>query len=157
MGRSVIAMMKKWWILAVVFTLALSLTSCSGGFDPNLQTGNGVGQTTCSGAKGSFILTINQTGYGMYDLQIDPQQVTPEGIMTQMAFVDVSGDHQVVYTGSLFSGRTVHVNAHIDDLQNFSYLIMATYNPQLQFLQMTAPTRCDLPFPGDSGNNGNGN
>jgi len=142
----------------VVFTLALSLTSCSGGTD-SLQSGN-AGQLTCNGSKGSFTLILNQTGYGTYDLEIDPNTATPEGILTQIAFVDTSGDTKVVDPEeSLFSGRPVHIsNVNIDDLQNFSYLVMATYNPNLKFLQMTAPTFCKLPFPGDSSSsNGDGN
>ncbi len=152
MGRSVIVMMKKWWILAVVLTLALSLTSCSGGSDTSLQ---GSAQT-CTGNQGTFDLVLNSAGNGTYNLELDPEEVTQEGIITEIALVDSSGDYKVVdQEESLFSGRPVNIsNIAASDLQNFSYLVIANYNPQVKFLQMTNPEFCTLPFGGNASSNG---
>lgn len=75
MGRFVV-MMKRWWVLALVFTLALSLTSCSKR-KSNLQSAN-YGFGYCDGSFGSFdVYVIPSKGSpGMFELSIIPVQVT---------------------------------------------------------------------------------
>src|SRR5687767_11578121 len=70
-GRFV-AWMKRWWVLALVFTLALSLTSCSSK-KKNLQSGYGFGY--CDGTIGSFDVYVLNSGKGTYELSLIPVQV----------------------------------------------------------------------------------
>lgn len=78
MMRSMLLWMKRWWVLALVVTLALSLTSCSR--RRSLQTYQGYEE--CSGSLGSFdAYVIPARGNpGMYEVSLIPTSVTPYDI-----------------------------------------------------------------------------
>lgn len=151
MGRTVVAMIKKFWILAVVFTLALSLTSCSSG-KGNYSGGNS--GLDCSGPKDSFYVEIVQGSGSAYDLVLTPTQVSTEGVLAQIALLgDTVNQLQVKENMvTLYTGLPIHISVTLDDLQNFRSIGVGHMNlnqPNQAFTQMAAGAICQLPLPGD--------
>jgi hypothetical protein len=151
MGRTVVAMMKRWWMVAVVFTLALSLTSCSSG---NSDYSGGAAAYDCTGPKDSFLVELYPGVGGAYDLVMTPTGLSTEGVIAQIALMGSTINQLQIKVNqtTLYTGLPVHISVTMDDLLNFSNVGVAHVNANnttLLFPQMTAGAICELPLPGD--------
>lgn len=154
MGRTVVVILKRWWMVALVFTLALSLTSCSSGQN-NLYGGSAA--YDCRGPKDSFLVELYPQTGNTYTLSLTPTGLSTEGVIAQIALIgDTINQLKTVYTTvTLHSGMPVEINVTLDDLLNYSNVGVAHYNqnnPTALFPQMTAGAICQLPLPGDGNN-----
>jgi len=156
----VIIVVKKWWVLALVLTLALSLTSCSKKRNNGLLVQD---QVACDGGLGEFNLFLlpAQGQVGMYDIFVVPYSVVPLDLVT-IAIGQDTGDfafpHQVlvkettvqpdveIYAGRISQGQ----------LAQFDRFIIAqvfagttTFHDNYRQAQQQFRTAvCVLPLPG---------
>lgn len=79
MLRKSFQMLKRWWVLALVFTLALSLTSCSKKKSDLMAANYGFGY--CDGTLGSFDVYVIPNANGLYELSIIPVSVNAGDIV----------------------------------------------------------------------------
>jgi len=149
----VLAMFKKWWVLALIAVLALSLTSCSKKKDPALQQG----YTACDGEMGAYDVWVlpSTASARMYDVFVIP--------------IDVfEGDEVTIKVGTIspVSGRVLVPDVVVyNDIDIFAGTIseneLFTYTVlEIQPFGNTANvvSSCELPIPGgvlaDAQNNG---
>ncbi len=87
MNGSRLSAMKKWWMMAVVFALALSLTSCSSRSRQNFTYGI---NRECAGTMGEIdIYTIPVQGQiGYYKIVIVPATLSAPGDVATITVVD---------------------------------------------------------------------
>lgn len=111
LGRKMLSL-KKWWMLALVVTLALSLTSCSKKPRNNgLYSGS---EIDCAGDDWSFYVALQAQG-NYYYLVIEPYSLNQEGDFSQIAIAQgtfgvtaIDIDVLKTYTG-MYSGRQIVV------------------------------------------------
>jgi len=155
MGRFVV-MMKRWWVLALVFTLALSLTSCSKK-KTNLQ-GSDYGFGYCDGTMGSFDVYVipSSTSSGLYELSIIPIQVASEGSVAKIHVLNQGLPYkQMVSSVTLITESEIFAGFLTEaELENYDTLAITPYDPnqelQNDFTQQENATDaiCSLPLPG---------
>jgi len=98
MKGKIVQMMHKWWTVALVLTLALSLTSCSSKKRRLLTGGQGFGFGYCDGTLGSFdVYVIPSVGNpGLYAVSIIPVQPAQPGDIIRVAVANSSLAHKVL-------------------------------------------------------------
>lgn len=154
-GR-IVVMVKKWWVLALVFTLALSLTSCSSK-KRNLNAGNPNGFGYCDGTLGSFDIYVvaSPSNAGLYELSVIPVSLDAPGDIVRVAVANNSLAYKEMVTQvvvnpqqEIFAGYLT-----VSDLQNYDILAITPYEPGVSFLEGTAEKDaiCSVPLPGDDG------
>lgn len=80
---------KKWWVLVVVATLALSLTSC--GKKRYLMSGSGVScMAADSYSMGDFLIATYPSGQGQYQLKVTVLGLTDPGDKISIVLFDTS-------------------------------------------------------------------
>lgn len=152
-------MMKRWWVLAVLLTLALSLTSCSGG--PALNDGSDYGYVQCQGSLGVFdvYLTPSKADPTLFELSIVPAQVTNPGDIISVT----AANSQTLSYRPLVTQATADDNVEIfggdlteNDLQVFNEIAITSFvDGGTNFLaaNSAADAICAIPQPGDDGGN----
>ena len=150
LGRTV-NIFKKWWVVALVFTLALSLTSCS----KNYKNLSGDGEAfTCSGPAWSFEVKVTNSiyGTGLYDILVTPKELGQyNGDIAQVVLANQTGQYEtkkaqvVLVTDSQFTIQGIPIT----ELQNYDVLAIAQYEAS-GFLDgdSSKTTFCNLPQPG---------
>src|SRR4051812_10749725 len=101
---------KRWVLAALVFTLGLSLTSCSGGKRRNLMAQWGTCDDTSSdGAGWKFDVKLDPRN-GSYVLHIVPNEVTPDqngNPPTGQIFLYGQGGAEPLVNAALIPGRDI--------------------------------------------------
>jgi len=154
-----LAMMKKWWMIAVVFALALSLTSCS---RRNLQGLDNNGLAYCPpDPNQSYTL-------GSFDIHVIPVVgvANTYKVVVMPVTMDAPGDVITItaYTASnpaaymtLRTEVTAYPEGRIDagylsseELNLYDRLALTSYTPGVSFLEgnPAKDALCDLPLPG---------
>ena len=153
MGRFKIVV-KRWWVLALVLTLALSLTSC--GKRRQVASNGNYGYSECSGTIGAFDIYSFPNGDGTYDLSIIPFELDAEG---DVASIYLSDESFVRYRTGL-SEVVLQLDDEITinriseaDLER-GVLAIIPWDPQGEVLpnrQVEKDATCYIPYPGDDG------
>jgi hypothetical protein len=151
MGRTVVAIVKKFWILAVVLTLALSLTSCS---SSNTGYGSGYASLSCSGPKDSFEVELDPNPDGSYTLVLTPTSLSTEGVIAEIALMGDSAQQLNIVDPyiTLNTGLPVNIPLTLNDVMNYSNVAVAHYdinNPGTPFVDLPAGAVCTIPVPGN--------
>lgn len=150
-------MMKRWWITALVFTLALSLTSCAKK-QLNIQDAT-FGERSCDGTLGNFdvYLIASQSGgnfNGTYQIAIVPVTLSSPGDIVSITLSNVG----VTAYRTLIDQVVVNTDQEIDtgiisaaDVQTYDVLAITPYQPGVPFpaQQNEKDTLCYLPQLGD--------
>ncbi len=155
MGR-VVTMKKKWWMLAVVFALALSLTSCS-------RRGSGqfsnYGVNYCDGTLGQIDVYTVASGSqaGTFQVVLIPISLTAPGDVVTVTAVNQG---TLAYK-TLLQEVALNVNQEItagylteSELQNYDMIAITSYIGGVDFLSAN-PAKdaiCGLPLVGDGVN-----
>jgi hypothetical protein len=143
-------MVKKWWVLALVFTLALSLTSCSSSA-PSLQNGQAFAQ--CNGDYWSFDVYVEPSASspGMYEMRLYPVSLNEPGDIAQIVIANNSGAYEVLKPEITLepSQEILYSPLSAADLTNYDTLVISPYQPGVSFLQTNGAnsTFCTLPSP----------
>jgi hypothetical protein len=151
MGR-VVLMMKRWWMVALVFTLALSLTSCSRkALAP--QTGYGLGY--CDGTLGSFDVYVYQTSTaGIYQVSVIPVSLDQPGDIVSITVANASLAYKVLQNQVvLFNDNEILAGTLTDtELELYDQLAITPYDSSGATWLEQAPEKdavCYLPLPGE--------
>ncbi len=151
-GRLVF-IMKRWWITALVFTLALSLTSCAKK-QLNVQDAS-YGEASCDGTLGNFDVYLiasqaNGTYSGTYQIAIVPVTLDAPG---DIVMVTLSNAAVTAYR-TLIEQVVVNTDQEVDstiisaaDVQTYDVLAITPYQPGVPFpaQQNQKDTICYLP------------
>lgn len=147
-------MMKRWWIVALVFTLALSLTSCSRK-KTQLGPNSGYGLGYCDGTLGSFDVYVYETSSpGLYQVSIIPVSLDAPGDIVSITVANQGLAYKELQTQVvLFQDREILAGTLTDtELENYELLAITPYQPGVSFLEATPEKDavCTLPLPGDN-------
>jgi len=152
-------MIKKWWVIAVVFTLALSLTSCSSKSKNKFSTGDAY--VECNGSYFQFDVTVAPSSSNAYDLIVTPvafSDPNDQGAIATVAIAhQASGDYDVLKNEVvLVQNRPIYLpGLTLDDLDNFDTVLIVPFSnndlPNATLLERDGEkaTACELPYPGD--------
>ena len=150
MKGKLISMMKRWWLVVFVFTLALTLTSCSRKRASNLQDAVAL---PCQGELGDFdvwvIRSTSQTG--MYQLVVIPVALTVPGDIATITVVASSNGayRQMVPQVVLDNESEIPVGFLTEyELNLYDQLSISLYDGANDFTQSQAEfTNCEIPYP----------
>ena len=124
-GR-IVKMVKKWWIIALVFVLALTLTSCS---KKNGVTNQGV-LSKCDNPNFAYIdMTVEpSTQGGVYNVYAYPQAINP-GSIVRIGIDDASGNFRILTDQvALNPGVKSYVGQVTDaDFSSFDQIAIQSY------------------------------
>ncbi len=146
-------MMKRWWVIALVFTLALSLTSCSRAKQTQLQADYGFGY--CDGSIGSFDVYVirSQTQPGMYELTVIPVTLQQPGDIVSITVANKSLAYKQMVNQVVINPQQQVFSGYLSDtdLTTYDILAITPYAAGQTFLnaQSDAEALCTLPLPGD--------
>lgn len=165
MKGKVITMMKKWWMIAAVLALALSLTSCS-----RRGTGQfsnyGINFCDYSGLEGQGGITMGSfdvytiastTQAGMFQVVVIPISLTLPGDVATITVIDQA---TMLYK-TLLPEVALTANQEISagfltqaELNKYDLISITSYVPGVDFLQANPEkdTICGLPLVGDGVN-----
>lgn len=147
-----IGVIKRWWIVALVFTLALSLTSCA---KRKKEPFIGDGLSSCEGNLGSFYIAVRPQGVsGLYQILVEPVGLDEPGDIAQITLVNGDNSYkpllkevvlvpnQVIYAGTVSE----------DDLDSYNYVDISLIDDTGAGYLDQAPEKvstCDLPGVGE--------
>jgi hypothetical protein len=154
----------KWLILALVVTLALSLTSCGG---RNKNIGSGAAYLNCND-NGNLDIYVQPSSQGSdyFQIVIDPQSLNTENIVAQVALAAESGQNlssQVISQGTVDSGVQIYSRPiNYNELATYTHIVitpaydgngtpLSVRQGLEQYRQYSSV--CELPFPGDGSAN----
>jgi hypothetical protein len=143
---------RKWWVLAIVATLALSLTSC-GMKRTSLMSGGGVG---CDGDLGYFTIATYPLGGKKYEVRITALEVNDPGDIVDIALaIDQPADWDVLTKDpvALYPGKVFRYEIFDTDLDYFDTVMItsARQNGEIYPLGNSEKANaCYLPVPGES-------
>lgn len=150
-GRMV-SFMKKWWMIAVVFALALSLTSCA------RRPGSLVnyGLNYCDGTMGQIdVYTVAVQGQpGTYKIILIPVALDQQGDVVSVTVVNQTtlSYKQIVEQVVLYNDQQVNAGyISEDELNTYDLIAITTFTPGVDFLAAN-PAKdaiCGLPLIGD--------
>jgi len=146
--------MKKWWMIAMVFALALSLTSCS-----RRGASANYGINYCDGTMGEFdIYTAAVAGQaGTYKVVVIPVSLSAAGDVVSITVVNQSS---LAYK-EMVQQVVVYVDQEITagflteaELQTYDLIAITSYTPGTDFLSANPEKDaiCGLPLLGDGAN-----
>lgn len=153
-------MVKRWWVLALVFTLALSLTSCSKKKSDLMAADYGFGY--CDGTLGSFDVYVIPNTNGLYELSIIPVSVN-SGDIVKVHLVSSSRSYkemvsQVVLQNDLeiFAGTVTPT-----EVQSYEAIAITPWDPSqgdqnVLDQQFEQDAICEFPIPPAETGNGLG-
>lgn len=156
MGK-VIAMVKKWWVLALVFTLAMSLTSCSS----KKRALTGGGQFPCDGSIGQFDGTLlrSPNNPALFELELIPIKVDRPGDVVSITVANRNADYKDMLSAATLDNDTPIFVGHLTESELRSYPILAILGVRQGEFGVPFPDRnpekdayCILPDPDENGN-----
>jgi len=127
-GR-IVEVVKRWWVMALVVTLALSLTSCSRKRQPMTPA---FIDTQCNGSLGDFDIYVvpSRLGPGRYDIQIMPIAVDDPGDVIQIAVSNGQGFKLLVPQVAVYDEEQIYAGTLMEnELLTYDMLAMTTYHP----------------------------
>jgi hypothetical protein len=153
MTRNFVLVMKRWWMVALVFTLALSLTSCS---RKSLIPQSGYGLGYCDGTLGSFDVYVYPTASsGVYQVSVIPVSLDAPGDIVSITVANQSLQYRELQTQVVLNNDMEILAGTLTDTELEAYDIIAItpYQPGVTFLEATPEKDavCRLPLPGDEG------
>ncbi len=146
-------LMRKWWLMALVSTLALSLTSCAKRRNFNLS--GAYGFTQCDGANWSFdVYTVrSQSQVGTYELIIMPVSIdTPGDIASVTIANQQQGYKQLISQVVLNPEQEIYAGVLTNaDLNNYPILAITAFDSSTVFTSQNSAKSsfCLVPLPGD--------
>lgn len=144
---------RKWWVLVVVATLALSLTSC-GMKRSSLMSG--AGGVACNGDLGYFSVATFPIGNNEYELRITALEINDPGDIVDVALVypDPYDYKVLVPETSLQPGKVLRLRISDVDLESYEYVSLTSATPGQIYAgaNKEKANDCYLPFPGESDN-----
>ena len=151
MKGKVVFMIKKWWVIVLVFTLALSLTSCAKRKKELLGANYGFAQ--CDGNLGNFDVYVirSESSPTNYDLSIVPAEVNSGDIASIYVANNRKGFRQLVQQVVLYPDEEINLGLTEADLNQYKILAISAYDPSIAFHEQSDEflTYCQLPLPGD--------
>ncbi len=125
MKGKILRIVKKWWALALVLTLALSLTSCS-----KRRSRYDFAAFTCDGTLGSFDTYVIPNSAGKYDLVVIPYQLAVSQPIIQVGLVNSQNNTFKVLEYQVVAQPNAEISKEItySDLVNFDYLAIRPAN-----------------------------
>lgn len=152
----IVRVMKRWWLIALVFTLALSLTSCAKR-NADLQSGPNYGFGYCDGTLGSFDIYVipSPSDPNMFQLAIMPVSLTDPGDIVQVVMANQSPSYQIVDTEAVLQPNQELDAGYISatDLSNYNILSIVPFDGTGQTFLQQSPNEdvtCSLPSPSDN-------
>jgi hypothetical protein len=146
-------MMRKLWLMALVLTLALSLTSCAKRKAFNLSAAYGYSQ--CDGNNWSFDVYVfrSQAQTGAYDLVIMPVSIDTQGDIASVTIGNSQlGYKQLINQVVLNDGQEINAGVLSSaDLNNYPILAITAFDATTNFVSSSPgkASYCYLPAPGD--------
>jgi len=140
-------MVKKWWILALVLTLALSLTSCSSSKKNRGLLSGGGNTIACDGTLGQFDVTVSPTNTAdLFILSIIPTQNVTSGDLVQVAIGNSQNIFRtVVNSAVVFPGVEMTAFITQNDLNSFNIVaIQLGINANFTQPQFSENASCQL-------------
>lgn len=158
-NRRLVSVMKKWWMIAVVFALAMSLTSCSRRKPDGLLSTYGL--ANCYQPLGSYLLgqfdvwTFPVSGQAQtYKVVVIPYALDAEGDVVSINVVNSSS----LQYKTLVSEAVVYVDQEIvagylseAELNSYDRIVISSADPAKDFLNANPEkdVSCTLPMVGD--------
>lgn len=160
MKGKAVSIMKTWWIIAAVFVLALSLTSCSRLYPYGANSNYGI--NFCDGSIGEIdVYTVAVTGQpGVVKVVIIPASLAMPGEAATITVVNGSTlDYKTLLTQVSLQVDSQIVAGYLSqqELQMYDRIAITSYTPGVDF-RNSSPARdaiCGLPLLGDGNNNYN--
>lgn len=153
MKGKILNVMRKWWLMALVCSLALSLTSCAKRRNYN-YTG-AYGFTQCDGPNWRFdVYTFRSTAQaGTFELIVMPVSIdTPGDIASVTIGNSQNGYKQLISQVVLNPQEEIYAGVLTSaDLNNYPILAIANYDPSSNFINQYAQkiSICEIPLPGE--------
>ena len=154
MKGKLVSMMKRWWLVAFVFALALTLTSCSRKKTTNLQQAAAL---PCQGSIGDFDVWVVRSSAqaGMYQLIVIPVALSQPGDIASITIASSSSGEfrQVVNQVVLNNQSEVQAgNLTEYDLNLYDKLAITLYDGVNDFTNTSSEVDavCDIPYPDGS-------
>lgn len=152
MKGKLVAIFRKWWLIALVMTLAMSLTSCA-----NRQRMNyaDYGWLPCQGPLGYFeVYVINSpTQPGTYQLSVIPVSVSQPGDIVTVTVANRSNAYQEKVSQVVLVPNQEIAAGYLtqSDLSTFKTVAITPFQAGANFLDASTPydTYCSLPGLGD--------
>jgi len=150
MSIKIVSITKKWWVLALVITLAVFLTSCS---KRKRTTSQAFGFQQCDGTLGFYDLYVAPTNgstslYGVAIIPV-PGAVNPGDIVTVAVVNSQTLQYKVMSTQVVVNPD---VEIYLGELSkaevlNFDRFVIQPYEPGVRFDQSQSSqfTSCNLP------------
>lgn len=142
---------KRWWVLALVFALALSLTSCAK--RKNLQTDQDFGKASCTGTMGTFeVYTFPlPNDPELFEVRVIPSKLDAAGDIAQITIANSRPTYKtMVNEVVLAEDEEIRVGVLTSaDLQNFDQLVITPFDPSTSFIEQNTEKDafCELPLP----------
>ncbi len=160
MKGKLVLMMKKWWMIAAVFALALSLTSCSRRLPYGANSNYGLFRCTTAtdpqNNMGTFdIYTVGAAGQpGIYKVVIIPASLAlPGEIVTITAANQSTREHKVLSLDISMNIEQEVFAGYLSEseLQLFDKIAISSYVPGVDVLNSNPPRSavCHLPVLGE--------
>jgi hypothetical protein len=164
MSARLVNVMKKWWMIALVFALALSLTSCA----KKRETQSTQGFTQCDSSLNQSVQSLGQIDVytrkivgqqNRYELIVVPIQLAQPGDVVDIHVVNkASFQFLPMIQGTSLDNNQPLVAGTLTqaDIDNFDVVTITYYQPGLDFLSILRGTNpqkanvCTLPYPGDN-------
>ncbi len=158
-NRRLVSLMKKWWMIAVVFALAMSLTSCARRKPTGLLSTYGL--SNCYQPLGNILLgqfdiwTFPVSGQaGTYKIVVIPYAMDAEGDVIAIHVVNSSSLQYkplVTETAAYVEQEIVAGYLSEAELNNYDRIVISSANPGTDFMNANPEkdVSCTLPLIGD--------
>ncbi len=149
----VVAVVKRWWVLVLVFALALSLTSCA---KKKAKTVANYGYTQCDGTMGAFDAYVIPSKFDVtkYEVSIVPIQLDVAGDIATITVANTSLMYKTMQTEIVLNNNSPIFAGYLDssEVETYDTLAILPYEPGVPFLEADPEkaTICTLPLPGES-------
>lgn len=135
-GKTVL-MIKRWWLTAVVFTCALSLTSCSKKKPGNELLSAEPGYTQCAGTIGDFDIWLyaSDKHVGMYELYVIPYQLDAAGDIASITVANSSLAYKQLVTQVVLNPDQTIFAGYLteQEVENYNIIAITPYDPTTNF------------------------
>jgi hypothetical protein len=154
LGRIVLVTVKKWWLVALVFTLALSLTSCSKRRSEYIQPDIGVGYCDDESVGQTDIYVKRSDAQpDLFEIYAVPAYMVEEGFIAQFNVFNANPAYKPLLPEVvMYSGQPIFLGyLNTDELESYTEMAISPADPSTTFLEQETDqfVRCPLPLPGD--------
>ena len=145
--------MRRWWLMVLVLTLALSLTSCAKRKLYGLSGAYGYTQCDSNNWQFDVYLFPSQNQVGYYDLVIMPAYIDTPGDIATVVITNSQtlGYRQLINQVVLYENQEISAGTlSTADLNNYPQLAITSYDASgTPWPQQNSPkgSYCNLPIP----------